>query len=95
MPGANMFFMTGYVTLLLVFCPLLAIDRYKLAVSPAISERLKIILGGVAAALMGVSGAFKLLHLQGADILLAIGALVFAVGFLPFLFFRMYKSSIS
>lgn len=85
----------GFLTLLLVFIPLLAIDRYKIALSKALSVRLKIILGAIAAALTGLSGLFKLLHLQGAEILLILGALVFALGFLPFFYFTMYKKSVS
>jgi hypothetical protein len=33
--------------------------------------------------------------LQGADLLLMLGAFVFAFGFLPFYFFTMYKKSIA
>ncbi len=94
-PGANILFTIGLVTLLLVFIPLVAFDRYKVAVSKAISIRLKIVLGAIAAVIAGLSGIFKILHLQGADTLLGTAAIVFAFGFLPFLFFTMYKKSIS
>lgn len=93
--GGNELFTIGFLTLLLVFVPLLAIDRYKVAIARALSDRLKIIFGLLAAVITGLSGLFKLLHLQGADILLLLGAFVFVVGFLPFLFFTMYKKSIS
>lgn len=95
LPFGNEFFTVGLLTLLLVFIPLLAIDRYKVALSKALSVRLKIILGAGAAAIVGLSGVFKLLHLQGADVLLGIGAVVFALGFLPFYYFTMYKKSVS
>lgn len=93
-PGANLLFTIGLVTLLLLFIPLLAFDRYKVAISKAISIRIKIVLGAVSAVIAGVSGIFKMLHLQGADILLGTAAIIFAFGFLPLLFFTMYKKAI-
>ncbi len=94
-PGANILFTIGLVTLFLLFIPLMAFNRYKVAISKAISERLKIVLGAISAIIAGLSGIFKMLHLQGADILLGTAAIVFGLGFLPFLFFTMYKKSIS
>ncbi|MFK7971310.1 MAG: hypothetical protein AB8F95_13125 [Bacteroidia bacterium] len=95
MPYATELFMVGFLTLLLIFIPLVAIDRYKVALSKTISVKLKFILGVIAAVLTGLSGVFKMMHLQGADLLLIIGAFVFAFGFLPFYFFTMYKKSVS
>lgn len=95
MPWAYELFSVGFLTLLLVFIPLLAFDRYKVAISKALTERLKIILGTTAAVMVGLSGLFKMMHLQGAEILLMLGAIVFALGFLPFFFFTMYKRSVS
>jgi hypothetical protein len=95
MPLGTELFSIGFLTLLLVFIPLLAFDRYKVAISKVISEKLKFILGTVAALITGLSGLFKIMHLQGADLLLMLGAFVFAIGFLPFLFFTLYKKSIS
>ena len=94
-PGANMFFMIGFLTLLLVFVPMLTFDMYKVSIARALSERLKIILGCIAAIVTGFAGVFKLFELQGVSVLLLIGAFIFAVGFLPFLFFTMYKKSIA
>ncbi|MEO1052408.1 MAG: hypothetical protein AAFX87_17385 [Bacteroidota bacterium] len=94
-PFGGELFIIGFLTLLLLFVPLLAFDRYKVAISKAISERLKIILGAMAAIITGMSGVFKLMHLQGVEMLLLLGAFVFAFGFLPFLFFNMYKRSVS
>ncbi len=94
-PGANTLFISGFLMLLLVYVPLLAFDRYKVAIAKALSERLKIILGVVSALIIGLSVLFKLMHLQGANWLLLLGAFVFAAGFLPFLFFTMYKKSVS
>jgi len=87
--------MVGFLTLFLIFIPLLAFDRYKVSLSKAISVRLKIILGAIAAGITGLSGLFKMMHLQGGDLLLMLGAFVFAFGFLPFYFFTMYRKSIA
>lgn len=88
-------FTVGFLTLLLVFIPLLAIDRYKVALSKSISVKVKLLSGVVAAGATGLSVLFKLMHLQGAEGLLMLGAGVFVVGFLPFFFFTMYKKSVS
>ena len=95
MPGGYELFSVGLIVLLLVFVPLLALDKYKVAISQALSERMKIILGVLAAVITGLSGLFKIMHLQGAEMLLLLGAFIFALGFLPFLFFTMYKKSIT
>lgn len=95
MSGGSELFITGFLIFFLLFIPSLAIDRYKVAISKAISYKLKIILGTTAAVITGLSGLFKLMHLQGADVLLIFGTFVFAVGFLPFLFFTMYKKSVA
>ena len=92
--GANTLFTTGFITLLLIFIPLVAFNHYKVAISKAISVRLKIILGAASAIIAGLSGVFKMLHLQGAEMLLGTAAIVFGFGFLPFLFFTMYKRAI-
>ncbi|MEL7146846.1 MAG: hypothetical protein AAFO69_10790, partial [Bacteroidota bacterium] len=88
-------FMTGFLIILLLFIPLMAIDRYKVAISKALSYKLKIAIGTVAAIVTGLSGLFKLMHLQGAEVLLMLGAFLFAVGYLPFFFFTMYKRSVA
>lgn len=95
LPYGGPLFIVGSVLLFLVFFPLLALDKYKVAISKTISVRLKFVFGFSAALFIGVSVMFKIMHLQGAPLLLAIGSLLFAFGFLPFFFFTMYKGSIS
>ena len=56
---------------------------------------MKMVSGIVAAGSTGLAVLFKLMHFQGADFLLMLGALVFVVGFLPFFYFTMYKQSVS
>jgi len=93
--GANALFMVGFLALLLIFVPVLAFEKYKAAATKKSYERLKIILGAVAAVIVGISGLFKLMHFMGADVLLMIGALIFIAGFLPLFFYSMYKKSIA
>lgn len=94
-PGATRLYIAGFLMLLLVFIPLLILDKYKNGSIGEGYKRLKIILGGLASIITGFSGLFKLMHLQGADILLLLGAFVFAVGFLPLFFYSMYKKSMN
>ncbi len=95
LPGANQLFMIGYLAFLLVFIPLLAVDRFKVTNAKSIFERLNIILGVVSSVILGLAGAFKIMQLPGDHLLLMCGLIVFAACFLPLLFFTMYKQSIS
>jgi hypothetical protein len=93
-PGADELFNYGFLSFVLLFVPLIAIDRYKVNIGRALSDRLRIMLGFASAVLVGVALVMKFLHLTGADQLLVLGSLVFIFGFLPFLFFRMYRKSV-
>jgi len=93
-PGANTLFITGFLLLLLIFVPMLAIDKYKVVIAKTLSERLKIILGCISGVIIGLSGLFKVMHWMGAEVLLLAGGFIFAIGYLPFLFFTMYKKSL-
>lgn len=95
MPFGTELFTIGFLTLLLIFIPLVTFNRYKVAISKSISVKLKMILGAIASIITGLSGLFKLMHLQGAELLLILGAFIFGFGFLPFYFFTMYKKSVS
>jgi hypothetical protein len=94
-PGADMASLIGVIILLLIFMPLWALDRYKYEVSKALSNKLKFFAGILSALIIGLSVVFKVLHLQGASVLLVVGAFIFVFGYLPFLFFSLYKKSIS
>ncbi len=94
-PGSEELFTYGFVGFLLLFLPMLAIDRYKHNLSKSLSEKLRIGLGYLSAFLLVFSIAFKVFHLTGANLLLLSGMCIFSFGFLPFLFFNMYKKSLS
>lgn len=94
-PGGGDLFTYGFLAFVLLFLPMLAVDRYKLVLNRALSEKLRVILGFTSAIVTGLAVLFKIMHLQGANQLLILGTLLFSFGFLPFLFFRMYKKSLS
>lgn len=92
--GAGVLMGLGAIGVSCVFIPLFLINRYKLIAREVLSERLKWIVGTISIALIIASVTLKMLHLPGAGMMLGISFLTFALGFLPFLFFRMYKKSI-
>lgn len=94
-PGANMALLIGLILLLLIFIPLWALDHYKYEVSKALSARFKFFAGVSSSIIIGLSVIFKIFHLMGANVLLVLGAFIFVFGYLPFLFFSMYKKSVS
>lgn len=92
-PGGRELFNSGFLGLLMVFIPMMAIHRYRLRIRKALSEKLRILLGAVSSFIIGLSLVFKVLHLQGADFVLVFGVLLFTFGFLPFLFVNLYRKS--
>ena len=92
-PGGRELFNSGFLGLLMLFIPMMAIYRYKIRRPKIVLERLRIALGTVSSFITGLSLVFKVLHLQGADVLLILGVLIFTFGFLPFLFFNLYRKS--
>lgn len=93
-PGAYNLWLTGIFGCTFVFVPLLVINHFKSHLHMILSERMKWVLGLVSALLFGIGGIFKMLHLAGANVLVLSSFVVFGFGFLPFLFFRMYKKSV-
>lgn len=85
----------GFLTFALIFLPLATIDRFKVRMQSALSDRLRISLGLASAAVTGLGILLKLFHLNGANLSILIGFILFSFGFLPFLFFNMYKKSIA
>lgn len=93
--GARELSICGFLGFIFLYVPLLAFDRYKTNIRWLLSDKLKFILGSISGLAMAIAIAFKLLHLPGADQLLILGTGLFTFGFLPFLFFTMYKKSIA
>jgi hypothetical protein len=94
LPGAAMLLFIGMTGFAAIFIPLIVINQLKSSLNQHLSEKFKWIFGALSIMLIFMGSLFKIMHLPGAIMLLAIGIIVFGVGFLPFLFFRMYKQSI-
>src|ERR671910_332164 len=92
-PGGREMFNAGFLAFLWVFVPMLAVDRYRVSLRKAMFEKIKIVLGAASGFIIGLSLVFKVLHLQGADLVLIFGSLMFTFGFLPILFFNLYKQA--
>jgi hypothetical protein len=95
MPGGDQLVTYGFLTFALIFLPLAVINHFKVNLQAPWTDRARIILGILSALATGMAVVFKLFYLQWADVLLLTGAGLFSFGFLPFLFFTMYKRSIS
>lgn len=93
--GGSELLIYGFLGFVLLFIPMVAINYFKVNLQSALSEKLRIILGLSSGIIVAMAIVFKFMHLPGADQLLLGGTLLFSFGFLPFLFFSMYKKSIS
>jgi hypothetical protein len=74
---------------------MMAVNYFRMSIQKALSEKLRLIIGVLSGVITGTAAVLKVLHMPGADILLIIGMLLFSFGFLPFLFFTMYRKSLS
>lgn len=94
-PAATLLSFIGGSGLVFIFLPLILINRFKAQANRVLSERMKWILGVLSGMLFMLASYMKVLHLQGAAIILMLSFLLFGFGYLPFLFFRMYKKSLN
>ncbi|MEO9483610.1 MAG: hypothetical protein ABJG47_09205 [Ekhidna sp.] len=94
LPGATILSFAGGSGLVFVFLPLMLINKYKMFAHQVLTEKMKWILGILSGMLFMLASYMKIFHLQGAAVMLGLSFLVFGFGFLPFLFFRMYKRSV-
>jgi hypothetical protein len=85
----------GFFGFAFLFVPMVAINQFKVNINKALSEKLRIILGLLSGIVTGIAVFFKVMHYPGADKILLTGGFLFIFGFLPFLFFTMYKKSVS
>jgi len=93
--GAEELIIYGALAFTFLFLPMLIVNHFKVKLKSAMSERLKLVTGFLSAIVICLAFAFKIMHLPGADQLLILGTLIFSFGFLPTLFFTMYKKSVS
>lgn len=95
MPGADELLLIGYPLLFFLFIPVAAVNQLRFNLTASLAERGRIALGALSAITAGLASIFKILHLQGFDFLLFSAVLLFSVGFLPLLFFTMYRKSVT
>ena len=93
--GAQEFTIYGFLAFVLIFLPMVTIDRFNVQMQSALSDRLRIILGIASLSLTCLGVLLKIFHLDGANLSILVGVIFFSFGFLPFLFFNMYKKSVA
>ena len=59
------------------------------------SERMRFILAVLSIIFIGLGAILKINHMQGANLSLFIGGIIFSFGLIPFIFYGMYKKSVS
>jgi hypothetical protein len=94
-PGGDELANYGFFAFALLFLPLLAISQLKINTRQAFPEKLRIVFGLSSGIITCIASLFKIMHYPGTDFLLLSGAAIFIFGFLPVLFFSMYKKSIA
>jgi hypothetical protein len=85
----------GFLAFMLIFVPLATIDRFKGRIQLRFSDRLRIIMGIISLAIISLGVLMKIFHMEGANLSVLAGAIFFSFGFLPVLFFNMYKKSVA
>lgn len=93
--GAQELTIYGFLIFVLIFLPLATIDRFNAKMQGAFSDRLRIIMGLASGAVIGLGILMKIFHLEGANLSILTGMIFFSFGFLPLLFFNMYRKSIA
>jgi hypothetical protein len=101
-PGADELSLYGFLGFVFLFLPLIAVDYFKVSINKALNEKLKIAFGLLSALLVAASITIRILQIDFSIIglpvsllLVLAGCAAFTFGYLPFLFFTMYKKSIS
>ena len=96
LPGASELSVYGFLGFAFLFMPLYAAKYDKARMQRLPSEKWRLFLGMTSAMLIGASLISKMMHLSvlPAFFLIA-GSTIFIFGFIPFLFFSLYKKSVS
>ena len=95
--GANFLLTYGMLAFTLIFLPLQVMLWYKSNSHVTISGKLKIMFALLSGLLTGLAIILRLSHVNGpnVDLLFVAGAVIFSFGFLPILFFNLYKKAIA
>ncbi len=92
-PASGLLLYLSGVILIIAFLPVLFIYYYKKEISKVFTNKLKFILGYAGFSLLILSILFKGMHWPGAAFILVLSIVILNFGFLPLLFFKMYKKS--
>lgn len=96
MPGGEELVNFGFLGFALLFLPMVTFSRYKSNPGMISYEKFKLIFGFLSATLTGLAVLTKMtMKLEASEILLITGASIFSFGFLPVLFYAMYRRSTS
>jgi len=97
MPGGDFLLTYGLLMFTLAFLPLLIFVRFRDNLVGLLSEKLKMFFALGAALLTGAAIVMRLFHINGSEVEMMFvgGAALFSFGFLPILFFNMYKKAIA
>jgi hypothetical protein len=92
---ANMLFAVGALGFVALFLPLIAFEYFRSNQVKKVPEKLRMATGVLSLIMVGIAVLFKIMHLPGADEVLMAGGVVFTFGFLPSVFFILYRKSVS
>ncbi len=93
--GSNELMLVGMVGFVIVYLPLVLKIRAGRQTPKSFMERTRDLLGLISAFMLSAGGILKIIGAVGANETLFLGTVVFSFGFLPFLFFMMYKESVA
>lgn len=84
----------GFLGFTFLYLPLLAFTNFKRVFrDQPWFEKTKLIVGCLSGIILAIAVAFKILHWPGAEQLMLTGAVLLTFGFLPFVFFSLYRKS--
>jgi len=93
LPGAGVLLVIASFVLIFVFVPLVLLYFYRKQFSKYVSYKMKYVFGYIGLALLLTGAVLKIMHWPGAGLLFMISVTVINFGFLPFMFYRLYRTS--
>jgi hypothetical protein len=93
--GSNIALLVSSLLLIFLFLPALFLNQFRRVLSKNISTRLAFIFGFLGVALFLISVVFKISHWPGAKVVLLLSLVIVNLAYFPFLFFKMYKKSLT
>lgn len=93
-PAANLLFGIGSFGFLILFLPMIAIDHFRTS-DKSTPEKWRFVFGMSSIIIIGIAILAMLMRTPGADEIMVLGLMIFTFGFVPVLYFTMYKKSIA